>query len=233
MTAAPKIIAIDGPAASGKGTLARGIAEALGYAYLDTGTLYRAVAYEMLQEKGPHGSAEDAVAAAEKLVEKLERAAEPSDILENLVLREDHVAQGASKVAAIEQVRALLVRLQQNFARSPGGSYKGVVMDGRDIGTVICPEAAVKLFITAATETRAKRRYKELQSKGIAVTYEAVLADMRERDARDEGREAAPLKPADDATVLDTTGKDIRGVLQEALAIVKKAVQKDTSRKSA
>ena len=123
------------------------------------------------------------------------------------------------------QVRALLVHLQKNFAKNPGGPYKGVVMDGRDIGTVICPDADVKLFITAETEIRAERRYKELQSKGISVSYEAVLADMRERDARDQGRSVAPLRAADDAVTLDTSHKTAIEILQEALNIIREKTQ--------
>ncbi|MCC7305329.1 MAG: (d)CMP kinase [Alphaproteobacteria bacterium] len=213
------IIAIDGPAASGKGTLARNIAEQLGFAHMDTGMLYRAVAF-LLLESGHKASDETAaIAAAGALGAQF--AASPQDILHNTKLREEKVTAGASLVAAMGEVRRVLFDMQRNFALNPGPLHKGAVLDGRDIGTVICPEADVKLFITASPEARAQRRLKELQSRGIAATYDAVLRDMRERDARDAGRQSAPMKAADDAVTLDTTELDQREALEKALAIVK------------
>ena len=213
------VIAIDGPAASGKGTLARNLAERLGYAYLDTGSLYRGVAYEVLQGGGDCEDVAAAVAACGLLHETLK--SEGQSVLQHEGLREERVASGASKVASIQEVRAALVDVQRSFARMPGDAFGGSVLDGRDIGTVICPDADVKLFITAETPERAKRRTKELHSKGIDVTYGAVLADMRDRDDRDSGRKVAPLKPADDAYVIDTTSLSEVEVFENALQIIK------------
>ena len=145
--------------------------------------------------------------------------------LNNPDLRDDAVAQGASLVAALPLVREALIEVQRGFSENPGAGYAGAVLDGRDIGTVICPHADVKLFVTAGDEIRAERRRKELQSKGIDVTYGAVLADMRDRDARDSGRKAAPLKPADDAVMLDTTGLNAEEALAKALQIVEDALK--------
>jgi cytidylate kinase len=144
------------------------------------------------------------------------------DMLADPELLKDTAGQAASKVSAIPEVREALLALQHDFADKPPAGFAGAVLDGRDIGTVICPEAKYKLFVTADTEIRAERRHKELQSRGIAVTYEAVLADMRQRDARDSGRKTAPLKPAEDAVVLDTTNMDIDQVLEEALRIIRR-----------
>ncbi len=213
------VIAIDGPAASGKGTLARQLAEHLGYAYLDTGTLYRGVAYEVLQNGGDCEDAAAAVAACGILHEKLQ--SEGQSFLQHEALRTEDVASGASKVASIQDVRAALVEVQRSFANAPGDAFGGSVLDGRDIGTVICPDADVKLFVTAETEERAKRRTKELHSKGIDVTYGAVLADMRDRDDRDSGRKVAPLMPADGAYVVDTTALSEAEVFENALQIIK------------
>jgi cytidylate kinase len=143
-------------------------------------------------------------------------------MLRNPELLSDVAGQAASKVSAIPGVREALLQLQRDFANSPPEGFSGAVLDGRDIGTVVCPEAKYKLYVTADTEVRAKRRHKELQSSGIDVTYEAVLADMRQRDARDSGRKTAPLKPADDAVVLDTSGLDIEQALQAALDIIRR-----------
>lgn len=216
------VIAIDGPAASGKGTLARKIAETLDFAYLDTGKLYRATAYEVLKKrKNPEDEA-SAFDAARRIQDEILDTEKPSDILSESALSSDEVGQAASKVAAIEIVRAVLLDLQRNFAQNPGEGHKGAVLDGRDIGTVICPDAHVKLFVTASSEIRAERRTKELQSKGLDVTYEAVLKDMRERDARDANRSNAPLKQADDAITLDTSDLTQDEVLDKALEIIRK-----------
>lgn len=205
------IIAIDGPAASGKGTLARRLAAALDYAYLDTGQIYRAVAAKVLEAGAdPEDSAAAARAAA---------ALVPAD-LERPDLRDEKVARGASVVAAQPAVRAALLAFQRGFAAAPPGGKAGAVLDGRDIGTVVCPEAEVKLFVTASPETRARRRHKELLEKGEASIYARVMQEMRERDARDSARQAAPLKPAPDATLLDTSEMDAEQVFRAALDIV-------------
>jgi cytidylate kinase len=193
------IIAIDGPAASGKGTLARRLARHFGLAHLDTGGLYRAVALRVLGGGGDPADAAVAEAAA--------RAVHAGD-LGDPRLREERVAQAASVVAAIPAVRQALLAFQRDFARRPPGGEAGAVLDGRDIGTVICPEAAAKVFVTASLEARAARRARELRERGETAIYEAVLQDMKDRDARDSQRRAAPLVPADDAFVLDTTALD-------------------------
>lgn len=218
MTCKDNVIAIDGPAASGKGTLARNLAEKLDYAYLDTGKLYRVVGWRVLRDEGDPGDETTAVKAARDVREVFSL-----DMLGNPDLTRDDVGEAASKVSVFPEVRAALLALQQDFAAEPPAGRKGAVLDGRDIGTVVCPNAKVKLFVIADTEVRAERRYKELQSKGIDVTYEAVLADMRKRDARDSGRAAAPLKPADDAVILDTSTMDPDEVLEKALEIVHSA----------
>ncbi|TCP41439.1 (d)CMP kinase [Rhodovulum marinum] len=191
-------VAIDGPAAAGKGTISRAVAAHFGFAHLDTGLLYRAVGARMLDGLDP-------VEAAETL--------DPAD-LDRDDLRRPEVAQAASKVAAITQVRAALVDFQRAFAARAGGA----VLDGRDIGTVICPEAAAKLFVTASDTVRAERRYRELAEKGIETTFDEVLAEMRERDARDSERAAAPLKPAGDAVILDTSQLSIDQAVAAAIA---------------
>lgn len=210
------VIAIDGPAASGKGTLARGLAEKLGYAYLDTGKLYRVVGKAVLEAGGDPDDPDDAIPEARDFRDNFNPA-----LLSDPGLARDDVGQAASKVSAIPEVREALLQLQRSFALSPPEGFNGAVLDGRDIGTVICPEAAHKLYVTAETEIRAQRRHKELQSRGIVATYEAVLADMRQRDARDSGRQAAPLKPAKDAVVLDTSDLDASQTLEAALRIIR------------
>ena len=191
-------IAIDGPAAAGKGTLSKAVAAHFGFGHLDTGLLYRAVGAKMLDGVEP-------VAAAQALdVRDLDR---PD-------LRSAAVAEAASKVAVIAEVRAALVDFQRAFARRAGGA----VMDGRDIGTVICPEAEVKLFVTASAEVRAKRRFLELADSGT--TYEAVLAEVRARDERDMTRAEAPLKPAADAVTIDTSALSIEEAVAQAIAVI-------------
>lgn len=214
------IIAIDGPAASGKGTLSRKIAESLNCAHMDTGALYRATALEVLNTNEDPANQVAATEAAQELADKVHAAASPQDILGNPALREDRVGNAASKVASIPSVRAALLKLQQDFAQNPGDTYDGAVLDGRDIGTIVCPNADVKLFVTANVEIRAQRRTKELQSKGLDVTYEAVLKDMRERDALDTARVAAPMKPAEDAVILDTSALDPEEMLKKALQFI-------------
>ncbi|MFN3747020.1 MAG: (d)CMP kinase [Hyphomicrobiaceae bacterium] len=203
------IIAIDGPAASGKGTLAQRIAEHFGYAWLDTGLLYRAVARDV---RAAGGDLEDAAAGA--------RAAAALDAatLSDPALRTTAIGEAASVVAKHAPVRAALLDFQRNFARTPPGA----VLDGRDIGTVICPDADVKIFVTAAVEVRARRRYEEQARRGEKATYEEVLEIIRQRDARDASRSAAPLQQAPDAVLLDTTNMDIEEAFQAALAIIAK-----------
>ncbi len=202
--AARPVIAIDGPAASGKGTLARQLAAHFDYAHLDTGGLYRAVGLILLRA-GEDPS--DPVAA-----ETAAKALDPKTlarILEDPVLRDDATAQAASLVAAIPGVRAALLDFQRNFAAHPPGGKQGAVLDGRDVGTVVCPAAPAKIFVEAGVEARAKRRHKELIERGNESIEGAVLQDMQDRDARDRNRAVAPLKPADDAVVLDTTEMDV------------------------
>jgi cytidylate kinase len=213
------VIAIDGPAASGKGTLSRRLADHLGFAHMDTGALYRAVGYIALQNDDDPTDEANAIKAATQLGETFT----PS-MLDNPELRTDTTGQAASKVAAHQPVRDALLKLQRDFALTPGDAYKGAVLDGRDIGTVICPEADVKLFVTADIEIRIERRYKELQSKGISVNCDTVSRDMRERDARDTQRSAAPLIPADDAKTLDTGAYTADEVFNQALAIVEETL---------
>jgi cytidylate kinase len=207
MTGWPRVIALDGPAAAGKGTLAKKLAAHFGYDYLETGLLYRAVGLKVLRAGANPADPEAAVAAAESLA--------PAD-LNNGALRGDEAANAASLVAAIPEVRKVLVSFQRGFAAHPPAG-KGAVIDGRDIGTVVCPEAEVKFFVTASLETRAERRLKELRERGIKGDASRVLADMRDRDARDSQRDTAPLKMADDAILLDTTELDADEVFAAAL----------------
>jgi CMP/dCMP kinase len=205
------IVAIDGPSASGKGTLARRLATHFGFAHLETGSLYRAVALHALQSGGDPASPEIAERAARQV---------GAGDLGDPRLREEQVAQAASVVAAIPAVRQVLLAFQRDFARRPPGGFRGAVLDGRDIGTVICPDADAKLFITASPEARARRRFKELRESGKPAIYDRVLQDMKDRDARDSQRRAAPLVPADDAFVLDTTMLDADAVFAAALDII-------------
>ncbi|HHL43379.1 MAG TPA: (d)CMP kinase [Hellea balneolensis] len=205
------IIAIDGTFASGKGTLGKKLAKHYGYAYLDTGKLYRAVAHQALQDNAGLGDG----ASLGEIALNLDLGE-----LDNPVLKSGPVGAAASKVAVHKQVRAALLSLQRDFANAPGPDYKGAVLDGRDIGTVICPNADVKLYVDAAPEVRAKRRYEELRSYGEDVSFEDVLAQLKERDARDMGRKDAPLKPAANAHLLDTTNLAIEPAFEAAKAIV-------------
>ncbi|MGE0715317.1 MAG: (d)CMP kinase [Alphaproteobacteria bacterium] len=199
------IIAIDGPAASGKGTLARRLAARFGLAHLDTGAIYRAVARRLLDAGQAPDDAAAALAAAAALTP--EELSDPR-------LRDEAVGQATSVVAAIPAVRGALLDFQRRFARRAGGA----VLDGRDIGTVVCPDATIKIFLTAAPEERARRRAKELRDRGTAVIDAAVLQDIRERDARDSGRSTAPLVPAADAFVIDTSALDADAAFAAALA---------------
>lgn len=202
-------IAVDGPASSGKGTLARRIAEHFGFPYLDTGSIYRAVGLKLIySDKSPYDK-RAAIDAARSLSEQ---------DLSNPRLRQERIGQAASIISAIPEVRAILLDFQRRFAKNPAGA----VLDGRDIGTVVCPDAAVKIFITATLETRAKRRWRELQGEGIEVVYESVLEDLRERDERDANRAVAPLIPAEDAIVIDTSNLDAKTVFEHVAEIVRK-----------
>lgn len=203
------IIAVDGPVAAGKGTLARRLAAALNCAYLDTGSIYRAVAARILAAGGDPEDGETAAATAQAL--------EPID-LERDDLRLETVSQAASKVAANPAVRAALLDFQRNFAARPPAGRQGAVLDGRDIGTVVCPDADVKFFLTASVEARAARRHKELIQRGEESIYARVLQDLRERDARDSGRATAPLKAAEDAVRLDTSEMDADQAFEVAMA---------------
>jgi cytidylate kinase len=200
------IVAIDGPAASGKGTLARHLAQHYGLPHLDTGLLYRATARALIDE----GRRLDDVAAAVKAARGLALID-----FDEAALRGREMGEAASVVAAFPEVRAALIEAQQAFAGRPGGA----VLDGRDIGTVICPNATVKIFVTASPETRAQRRALELRSRGEPSDYIKVLADILHRDRRDSNRTAAPLKPASDAMILDTTDLDVEGTFREALRL--------------
>ena len=206
----PSIIAIDGPSASGKGTVARKLATHFGFAYLDTGLLYRAVGMGVLHAGGDLSDA----AVAEKVALSLVAAK-----LEDPALRSDTASAAASKVAAIPVVRAALLQFQKNFCAHPPHGKPGAVLDGRDIGTVIAPEAPVKIYITASAEARATRRFKELLAHAEKVTYAEVLHDMQERDARDMARAAAPLKPAVDAITIDTSLLSAEEVFEQAVKI--------------
>ena len=204
-------VAIDGPAAAGKGTIARAVAEAFGFAHLDTGVLYRAVgAKAMMRGQGviiPKLAADIACKLTEADLARDDR-------------RTARVAQAASKVAAIPEVRAALLEFQKDFARRPGGA----VLDGRDIGSVICPQADVKLFITASDEVRAERRFAELKAKKPDTTLETVAMDLRQRDIRDASRAVAPMFAADDATVIDTSNMDIDTATKASVALVQRVL---------
>ncbi|MGR3839336.1 MAG: (d)CMP kinase [Cognatishimia sp.] len=196
-------VAIDGPAAAGKGTISKAVAAHFGFAHLDTGLLYRAVGAKVLAGSEP-------IAAAQGLL---------AEDLDAGDLRTPDAAQAASKVAVIPEVRAALVDFQRSFARRAGGA----VLDGRDIGTVICPDAEVKLFVTASAEVRAERRYLELDANGHDVSRAEVLADVKARDERDMNRAEAPLKPAEDAIVVDTSGMAIEAAVSAAVDVISKA----------
>jgi cytidylate kinase len=199
------VIAVDGPAASGKGSIARALARRFGLPPMDTGLLYRAVALNLWRWGGDPGNEFEALRACDDL------GLDPLD----QELRSEPVSKIASMISAYPSVRAALLRRQQDFAQQPGGA----VLDGRDIGTVIAPSASVKLFVTARPEVRAERRLKELEGRGMRVHYEEVLADIRARDARDSGRAVAPLKPAPDAVLLDTSELTLDQAIAEAVRL--------------
>lgn len=201
------VIAVDGPAAAGKGTIARALAAHFGYHYLDTGALYRAVAWTVL-DKGQEPTDET---AAIKVAQTLDIGS-----IEDALLRTDQVSEAASVVAAYPGVRSAILDFQRTFAKKAPGA----ILDGRDIGTVVCPEANAKLFITASPETRANRRFLEFQANGDDASEAVVLADVIARDARDASREHSPLVPAADAHLLDTSNLSIEAAFQAALSLI-------------
>ncbi len=206
------LIALDGPAASGKGTLARKLAEHYNLALLDTGKLYRAVGWNVLKAGGDPENEDDAVAATKKI---------PTTDLSNPELKSESMGAAASKVAAIPAVRQLLADFQRHFANNPPADKNGAILDGRDIGTVICPDAPIKIFITADVETRAKRRFlEEFGNTGSEEEYRTILEELKARDTRDVNRATSPLKKADDAHLIDTTNSDIEAVFEAAITYV-------------
>jgi cytidylate kinase len=212
MTRLP-VIAIDGPAASGKGTIARRIAAGLGFAHLDTGLLYRAVGVAVMQAGGDPADPKAA-----------ERAAASLDLsrLEDPALRTDLAGSAASKVAAIPAVRASLLAFQRRFALAPPGG-RGAVLDGRDIATVNCPDADVKLFVTASVDARTQRRLAELRTRGEAIEFDQLKAQIAERDQRDMNRAEAPLRQSEGAFLLDTTDLTVEQSVAAAIAIIERA----------
>ena len=218
----PPVLAVDGPAASGKGTVAVGVAAALQFHYLDSGSLYRLVALKAMKTGTglADGPALARLAAGLDVVFRDGAIAlEGHDVTE--AIRSETVSAAASQVAVHPDVRTALYGRQRAFRRPPG-----LVADGRDMGTVVFPEALVKVFVTASVEERARRRYKQLIAKGISVTMESLLGDIRERDARDAGRAAAPLKPAADAALLDTTEMTIEAAIDHVLGLYRVATGK-------
>ena len=211
----PFVVAIDGPAASGKGTLARRLAERFGLAHLDTGKLYRATASLVLAAGADPADAEVAATAARQV--DMTHLADPA-------LLGEEVAQASSIVAAIPAVRAALLDRQREFAAHPPAPFRGAVLDGRDIGTAVCPDATVKLFVTASPEARAERRVRELRERGATVIYGNVLQDMKERDARDSERRVAPLAAAPDAVTIDTTSLNADQAFELASEIIDRAL---------
>lgn len=205
------IIAVDGPAASGKGTIARALARHFGLPHLDTGVLYRAVGLATLRKGGDPADEADAFAACDF-----------SDaMLGDPELRSEAAGASASRVSAHPAVRAALIDRQRSFARQAGGA----VLDGRDVGTIIAPEAEAKLFVTARPEVRAQRRHDELERMGLHSRLEAVLHDIQARDERDTGRKTAPLRQADDAILLDTSDLAIEAAIQRAISLVEARIK--------
>ena len=205
------VITVDGPSAAGKGTLARRLAQHFGFDFLDTGSLYRGVGLAVLRQGLDPADQSAATAAAEALT---------PDLLADPAIRAEATSAAASKVAAIPSVRAAILNWQRDFARNAARDSGGAVLDGRDIGTVVCPDADGKLFITASQEARAQRRVKELQARGETAIYARVLQDMQERDARDRGRSISPTKPATDALIIDTSDLTADQVFERALAFI-------------
>lgn len=210
----PVIIAIDGPAASGKGSLARKLAEELDYEFMDTGALYRRVALKIIENNVDLDDKAAILACAKSFSKELQ------ENYNDTALRNDKVGGAASRIAQIQEIRDLLIDFQRDFAKN---AEKGAVLDGRDIGTVICPDADFKFFITASTEKRAERRFLELQSRGINATKPLVLAEMQERDARDNPRLEEHLIPSNTVNIIDTSDMTPREVLETALKVIHKS----------
>jgi cytidylate kinase len=209
------VIAVDGPAASGKGTLARKLAAHYGFAYLDTGSLYRAVGHAVRAGGGDPADEAAALAAAQALdITKIDEKA----------IRTPEAGEAASLVAAMPPVRAAILHFQRNFAENPPDGKAGAVLDGRDIGTVVCPAAQAKLFVVASPQVRAHRRWLELKNSGSRVSEAQVLEDIEERDRRDAARATSPMKPAADAHLLDTSDLSIEAAFGAAVAIIDKAM---------
>ncbi|AWZ02859.1 cytidylate kinase [Rhodobiaceae bacterium] len=208
------IIAVDGPAAAGKGTLARALAEHFGFAYLDTGSLYRGVAYAVLISGSEAQDEAAGVMAAETL---------DPDKIDPVAIRTPEVSEAASVVAAMPPVRAAILAFQRRFAENPPNGEPGAILDGRDIGTVVCPDADVKLYVTASAEIRAHRRWLELKGSGSDLSEAQVLADVRDRDARDTDRATSPMRPADDAHLLDTSNLSIEAAFGAAVALIEQS----------
>ncbi|WP_162790238.1 (d)CMP kinase [Haemophilus haemolyticus] len=218
------IITVDGPSGAGKGTLCYALAEKLGYALLDSGAIYRVTALAALQRKTDLTNESALAELARYLdIQFIPQNGEVNILLAGMnvshLIRTQEVADAASKVAVFPEVRSALLQLQQDFAKNDG-----LIADGRDMGTVVFPNAQVKLFLDASAEERAKRRYKQLQNKGINGNFEQILAEIKERDFRDRNREVAPLKPADDALLLDSTTLSIGEVIDQALAYIQEKV---------
>jgi len=208
------ITAVDGPAAAGKGTLARALAEHFGFAYLDTGSLYRGVAYAVLMSGSEAQDEAAGVMAAETL---------DPDKIDPVAIRTPEVSEAASVVAAMPPVRAAILAFQRRFAENPPNGEPGAILDGRDIGTVVCPDADVKLYVTASAEIRAHRRWLELKGSGSDLSEAQVLADVRDRDARDTDRATSPMRPADDAHLLDTSNLSIEAAFGAAVALIEQS----------
>ncbi|MDP9807214.1 cytidylate kinase [Rhizobium tibeticum] len=215
MTSRHFTIAIDGPAAAGKGTLSRRIAETYDFHHLDTGLTYRATAKALLDA----GLTLDDEAVAEKMAREVELAGLDRDILSK-----HEIGEAASKIAVMPAVRRALVEAQRRFSKKAPGT----VLDGRDIGTVVCPSAPVKLYVTASPEVRAKRRYDEIRGKGGVADFDAIFEDVKRRDERDMGRADSPLKPAEDAYLLDTSEMSIEAAFQAAKSIIDAALSRNT-----
>lgn len=211
------IIAVDGQAGSGKGTLAKGLAQYFNYAYLDTGVIYRALGYKANME-GVALDDEDKLAELALILDESE--------FSNPKLRSEIVASYASKVSQYPKVRKALLDYQQNFAKNPPNGFDGVVLDGRDIGTTICPDADAKIFVTASLKERTRRRIKDLQERGIVYDADQILEDIQERDQRDAGRAESPMKAAKDAWILDTSNMGINDVLAAGVDYIRSNAKK-------
>ncbi len=210
------IIAVDGPAASGKGTFAKALAARLGYAYLDTGGIYRAIAHEVLERGGDPKKIEDVQPVLETLEYPL-----PAAMLKNPDLRTPRVEDATPHIGAMPEAQAAVRRYQEAFVKNPPGNAPGAVLDGRDVGTSVFPNADVKFYVTASAEVRAQRRFLQQKDGDPGLTQEMVLQEINRRDARDMNRKSSPLRPADDAHILDTTTDSPAETLEKGLAVVK------------